>query len=54
MEDILDVYWRPYNPLYPVVCLDEASRQLIKETRMPIATKPGEPKKWIMNIVETV
>ena len=45
MEDILDVYQRPYNPLYPVVCLDETSRQLIEETRVPIAAKPGEPKK---------
>ena len=45
MEDILDVYQRPYDPLYPVVCLDETSRQLIEETRVPIAVKPGEPKK---------
>lgn len=45
MEDILYVYQRPYNPLYPVVCLDETSRQLIEETRVPIAVKPGEPKK---------
>ena len=45
MEDILDVYQRPYNPLYPVVCLDETSQQLIEETRVPIAVKPGEPKK---------
>ena len=45
MEDILDVYQRPYDPLYPVVCLDETSRQLIEETRTPIAVKPGEPKK---------
>ncbi len=41
----MDVYQRPYNPLYPVVCLDETSRQLIEETRVPIAVKPGEPKK---------
>ncbi len=45
MEDILDVYQRPYNPLYPVVCLDETSRQLIEETSVPITVKPGEPKK---------
>lgn len=45
MEDILDVYQRPYDPLYPIVCLDETSRQLIEETRVPIAVKPGEPKK---------
>lgn len=41
----MDVYQRPYNPLYPVVCLDETSQQLIEETRVPIAVKPGEPKK---------
>ena len=41
----MDVYQRPYDPLYPVVCLDETSRQLIEETRVPIAVKPGEPKK---------
>ncbi len=41
----MDVYRRPYNPLYPVVCLDETSRQLIEEARVPIAAKPGEPKK---------
>lgn len=41
----MDVYQRPYDPLYPIVCLDETSRQLIEETRVPIAVKPGEPKK---------
>ena len=35
MEDVLDVYERPYNPSNPVVCVDETSRQLIKETRIP-------------------
>jgi hypothetical protein len=43
MEDVLDVYQRPYDPLTPVVCIDEASRQLIKETRIPGA--PGQPEK---------
>lgn len=33
MEDVLDVYERPYDPDYPVVCMDEASRQLIEETK---------------------
>jgi hypothetical protein len=33
MEDVLAVYERPYNPNYPVVCMDEASRQLLGETR---------------------
>lgn len=45
MEDVLDVYQRPYNPLYPVVCLDEANRQLIEETRPSLPVKPGEIKK---------
>lgn len=45
MEDVLEVYQRPYNPLYPVVCLDETSRQLIEETRPSLPVKPGETKK---------
>ncbi len=43
MEDVLDVYQRPYDPLIPVVCIDETNKQLIKETRIPSA--PGEPEK---------
>lgn len=43
MEDILDVYQRPYDPLNPVVCIDETNKQLIKETRIPCA--PGQPEK---------
>ena len=43
MEDILEVYQRPYDPQRPLVCLDETSKQLIAETRVPIATKPGQP-----------
>ena len=43
MEDILEVYQRPYDPQRPLVCLDETSKQLIAETRPPIATKPGQP-----------
>ena len=41
MEDVLDVYQRPRDPERPVVCLDETSKQLIRETRAPIAMKPG-------------
>ncbi len=33
MEEVLEVYQRPYDPLHPVVCLDEARRQLVSETR---------------------
>ena len=43
MEDILEVYQRPYERQRPLVCLDETSKQLIAETRVPIAAKPGRP-----------
>jgi len=41
MEDVLEVYQRPRDPRRPVVCLDEQSKQLIKETRTPIPAAPG-------------
>jgi DDE superfamily endonuclease len=41
MEDVLDVYQRPYDSKRPQVCLDEASKQLIGETRTPIPAGPG-------------
>jgi hypothetical protein len=43
MEDVLDVYQRPYDPLNPVVCIDETNKQLIRETRIPCS--PGQPEK---------
>ena len=43
MEDVLDVYQRPYDPSRPVVCIDETNKQLILEKRIPC--KPGEPEK---------
>jgi hypothetical protein len=42
---VLEVYQRPHDPTCPVVCLDETSRQLISETRVPIAAKPGRPAR---------
>ena len=45
MEDVLDVYQRPYDPRRPVVCLDEASKQLTRETRTPIPAKSGQPER---------
>src|SRR5665213_2655548 len=45
MEDVLEVYHRPHDPACPVVCLDETSKQLIAETRVPIAAKPGHPAR---------
>ena len=38
MEDVLEVYARPFNPLRPLVCLDEAAKQLLGEKRPPSAT----------------
>jgi len=46
MEDILDIYTRPYDSNYPVVCLDETSKQLVKETRIPLPVKPGHPQYY--------
>jgi hypothetical protein len=45
MELVLDVYKMPYNPLIPVVCMDESPKQLIKETRRPIERRPGYDAK---------
>lgn len=41
MYDLLDLYARPYDPREPVICLDEKSKQLLRETRRPLAAKPG-------------
>jgi hypothetical protein len=46
MEEVLDVYQRPFDAGRPLVCLDEASRQLIEETRLPIPAAPGEPERY--------
>jgi hypothetical protein len=45
MEDVLSVYTRPRDSDRPVVCLAEASKQLVAETRLPIAMKPGQPAR---------
>ena len=45
MEKVLEVYKRPYDPLRPVVCMDESPKQLIGETKTPIAAKPGSVEK---------
>ena len=44
MEDILEVYARPYDPDFPVVCMDESSIQLIGEVQDPIPAAPGHPE----------
>jgi DDE superfamily endonuclease len=45
MEDVLAVYKRPRNLDFPLVCLDETSKQLLADTRAPIAMKPGQPER---------
>jgi hypothetical protein len=46
MEDILSVYKRPYDEEYPVINMDEISKQLIKETRKLLPMKPGEVESY--------
>lgn len=45
MEQVLDVYKRPYNKARPVVCMDETPKQLIKEVRSEVPMKPGFEKR---------
>jgi hypothetical protein len=45
MEDVLEVYTRPYDPRFPLVCLDEVSKQLIADTRPPSGPAPGRPRR---------
>jgi len=46
MEDVLDVYKRPYDPRQPMVCFDERPKQLVGETRKPIPAAPGKPARY--------
>jgi hypothetical protein len=46
MEDVLDVYQRPYDPRYPQVCLDETSKQLIGEVRGALPMAPDHCQKY--------
>ena len=43
MEDVLEVYQRPADPKRPLVCLDEASRQLLDDLRASLGMEPGQP-----------
>ena len=53
MEDVLEVYQRPHDPERPVVCLDETSKQLITETRVPIAASQGMSPATTMSMSAT-
>ena len=46
MEQVLDVYKRPYDAQFPVVCMDESPRQLIRETRTPQPARPGAAARY--------
>ena len=45
MEEILEIYHRPYDEDYPVVCFDESNKQLVGEVRTPIPCRPGAPQR---------
>lgn len=45
MEKVLDLYHLPYDPEAPLVCMDELPKQLIAETRVPIPSMPGRPRR---------
>ena len=45
MEEVLDLYERPHDPLFPVVCFDERPCQLLAEVREPLPTGPGRPER---------
>ena len=46
MEDVLEVYHRPYDARRPLVCLDEASKQLVGEVVQPLPAEPGQPQRF--------
>lgn len=46
MEEVLQLYTTPEQEQYPLVCFDEASKQLVKETRIPIPAEPGTPERY--------
>ncbi len=45
MEEVLDLYQLPYDPQVPLVCMDETSKQLVGEVRVPIPPAPGRPAR---------
>ena len=46
LEDVLEVYHRPFDPQRPVVCLDETTKQLVSETRTPLPAAAGRPASY--------
>jgi len=58
MEDVLTVYQLPYDPCFPVVCMDESNKQLVGEVRAPIPAAPGHGQildhEYVRNGVATL
>ena len=46
MEDVLDLYHQPYDPLNPVVCFDETNKQLLAHIKEPLAAAPGRVARY--------
>lgn len=46
MENVLEIYHRPFDPDYPLICMDESSKQMLKEVRRPIPAHPGRPERY--------
>jgi hypothetical protein len=46
MEDVLDLYAEPYDPLRPRVCFDERPYQMVSETRLPLPARPGQSQRY--------
>ena len=45
MEEVLDVYQEAYDATHPLICMDEASRQLLSDVSTPLPMQPGRPKR---------
>jgi hypothetical protein len=46
MEDVRDVYTRPYDEKHPLVCMDETTKQLVGEIQAPVAVAPGRAERY--------
>jgi hypothetical protein len=46
MYDVLNLYTAPYDPMRPVIGMDEKHKQLLEDSRKPIPMKPGNPEKY--------
>ena len=51
MYRLLDLYQQDYDPLVPLVCMDEKSKQLLEDSRQPIKAKPGKVEKVKLDLI---